>query len=75
MTLDETEIYFGTLYRACKMLDITVQNITKWKKQGYIPLLQQYRIAEMTNGYLLPDELDPSPKFKHRKGITSIPHI
>jgi hypothetical protein len=59
MTIWEAEEYFGTLYRVCKELDLTPQNMTKWKAQGYIPLLQQYRIAELTEGQLMPDEIDP----------------
>lgn len=59
MTLEEVENYFGTFYRACKLLQIVPQNMTKWKQQGYIPLLQQYRIAELTEGKLMPDENDP----------------
>lgn len=64
MTLDEVEAYFGTFYRACKKLEIVPQNMTKWKKQGYIPMIQQYRIAKLTEGELMPDEEDPK---KNRK--------
>ncbi len=61
MNLEEVEDYFGTFYRACKLLKIVPQNMTRWKQQGYIPLLQQYRIAELTEGKLMPDENDPKP--------------
>lgn len=59
MNIEEVQKHFGTLYRVCKELDIVPQNMTKWKQQGYIPLLQQYRIAEITQGELMPDEIDP----------------
>ena len=59
MTLEEVTERFGTLYHACKRLEISRQNITRWRKVGYIPLLQQYRIAELTEGDLMPDEIDP----------------
>lgn len=62
MTIDEAVKHFGTLYRVCKELSITPQNMTRWKRQGYIPLLQQYRIAELTDGALMPDEKDPKSK-------------
>jgi hypothetical protein len=59
MTIEETEKFFGTLYKACQQLGLVPQNITRWKMKGYIPLLQQYRIAEITEGFLMPDEIDP----------------
>lgn len=59
VTLLEVQAYFGTYYRACKSLGIAPQNMTKWKLKGYIPLLQQYRIAELTDGKLMPDKVDP----------------
>jgi hypothetical protein len=65
MTIDEVQNYFGSLYQVCKQLNIKQQNITGWRRKGYIPLLQQYRIAELTEGNLLPDEIDP--KITHKK--------
>lgn len=65
MTLEEVESYFGTLYAACKAIDITPQNITKWRKQGYVPYLQQYRIAMVTEGKLMPDDSDPCSNSKY----------
>lgn len=58
MTIDEVENYFGTLSNACRALKITPQNMTRWKKIGYIPYLQQYRLAVITEGELMPDEED-----------------
>lgn len=66
MTIEEVAKYFGTLYSACKSLNIVPQNMTKWKNQGYIPLLQQYRIAELTEGFLMPDEEDPKTVKKQK---------
>lgn len=68
MSLDEVIKYFGSLYKATEALNLAFQNVTRWKKQGYIPLLQQYRIAELTNGELMPDEVDPKTiKYNERK--------
>lgn len=67
MTLEETEAYFGSLHAATVQLGIAFQNMTRWRKQGYIPLLQQYRIAELTDGELMPDEIDPKSS-NYRKG-------
>ena len=67
MTIEEVRNYFGTMYRACKALNLVPQNMTKWKNQGYIPLLQQYRITEMTEGKLIPDTIDPKILRKMKK--------
>lgn len=66
MTVKEVEKYFGTLYRVCKELGITPQNMTSWRKNGYIPMIQQYRIAELTEGELMPDEIDPKTLRKKK---------
>lgn len=67
MTIDEAVMEFGTAYRLCKELNVAPQNMTRWKRYGYIPLLQQYRIAELTDGRLMPDEIDPKTLIKPRK--------
>lgn len=59
MTIDEVIQHFGNLHKACIALNIAGQNLTKWKAQGYIPYLQQYRLAELTEGELMPDLIDP----------------
>ena len=59
MTIDEAIAWYGNLNRVCLALDIKPQNMTKWKKQGYIPFLQQYRLAVLTEGELMPDDHDP----------------
>lgn len=66
MTIEEVELYFGNLNQACKALGIASQNYTKWKKQGYIPHKQQFRLAHITEGALMPDEVDPH--IDQRKG-------
>lgn len=59
MTLEEVVNYFGNLNQACKALGIASQNMTKWKQQGYIPHRQQFRLAHITEGELMPDDEDP----------------
>lgn len=59
MSIDEVIAWFGNLNQACVALNIASQNMTKWKKQGYIPYKQQYNIAMITQGELMPDEVDP----------------
>lgn len=64
MNIEEVERQFGNLNQACIALEIAPQNMTRWRQRGYIPLLQQYRIAELTDGKLMPDELDPAKVYK-----------
>ena len=59
MNIEEVIEKFGNLNQVCIALNIAPQNMTKWKRQGYIPYLQQYRIAELTEGELMPDDIDP----------------
>ncbi len=46
MTIDEAREWFGNLNKVCQALNIASQNMTKWKKQGYIPWKQQFIIEE-----------------------------
>lgn len=59
MTVEEAEAWFGNLHAACVKLKIAPQNSTKWKHQGYIPWKQQFKIALLTEGELMPDDEDP----------------
>ena len=59
MTIDEVIEYFGNLSQACRALGLTPQSMTSWKKRGYIPYKQQFRLAELTHGELMTDEEDP----------------
>ncbi len=76
MTIEQVVAWFGNLHKACQAIDIASQNMTKWKKQGYIPWKQQFKIAVATDGELMPDEEDPylirfpkKPKAKRRKKV------
>ena len=72
MTVEEVELWFGNLNKACLALNIASQNMTKWKQQGYIPWKQQFKLAVITEGELMPDDDDPyilrNPKQPKRKG-------
>ncbi len=59
MTIDEVSAWFGNLHKACVALNIASQNMTNWKEQGYIPWKQQFKIAMITEGELMPDDEDP----------------
>lgn len=62
MTLDEVLEHkrFGTYAELAIALGIRQQNMTQWQKQGYIPWKQQFKIALLTEGELMPDEEDPN---------------
>lgn len=64
MTIEEAIQYFGNLNQVCLALEIAPQNMTKWKRQGYIPFLQQHRLAVLTEGELMPDDSDPRINFQ-----------
>jgi len=57
MTLEEALEHFKSGYDLCKKLGITPTNYSKWKKQGFIPLKQQFLINKFT-GLNLPIDLD-----------------
>jgi len=59
MTVEEVERWFGNLNKACLALKIAPQNMTKWKRQDYIPWKQQFKLAVITEGELMPDDEDP----------------
>lgn len=48
MELEDVLKEFGTGYKLCKLLNIKIQNISHWKKQGYIPEIQQRRIEDIS---------------------------
>ncbi len=50
MTIDEAIEYFKSGNKLCCALGIQRQNITQWRKQGYIPAKLQIRIEELTGG-------------------------
>lgn len=68
MSIDEVIARFITLCQACRALEITPQNMTQWKRQGYIPYLQQHRIAVLTEGELMPDDRDPAIVKRELRG-------
>lgn len=67
MSIDEVIEWFGNLHRACLALEISVQNMSRWKRRGYINYLQQYRIAEITEGGLMPDAVDPRIAYNAKR--------
>ena len=56
MSIDEAIAYFGNGNKLCKALKISRTNITNWRKIGYIPLFQQYRLERITKSELRADK-------------------
>lgn len=67
MNIDDVKEYYGNLNQACIALGIAAQNMTKWKRQGYIPWKQQFKLAMLTEGQLMPDDDDPQILKKQGK--------
>lgn len=67
MNIEEVEAKFGNLNQVCLALKIKAPNMTYWKRKGYIPWKQQFKIALLTDGELMPDEEDPSIVFAEKK--------
>jgi len=69
MNIDEVIARYGNLNKACMALGLASQNMTRWKAQGYIPWKQQFKLAMLTEGELMPDDEDPyvKPPRKPRK--------
>ena len=61
MNIQEAELYFGNLSKLCRAIGHTTQAATHWRRQGYIPMLQQYRIERLTEGKLKADIVAPDP--------------
>ncbi|MBA2649321.1 MAG: hypothetical protein H0U75_06940 [Legionella sp.] len=57
MTIKEALQYFKSGYDLCKKLGLTHPNYSKWKKQDFIPLKQQFLINQIT-GANLPIDID-----------------
>lgn len=55
MTIEEAVSYYGTAVKLCRELGIAKQNVTHWRKRGYIPFYQQLRIQEFSDGQLKAD--------------------
>lgn len=64
MTLEDVIAYYKNGNRACKELGLTRQNVTTWKKKGYIPAGVQLKIQKMTNGALKASITDINHWFK-----------
>lgn len=56
MTVDEIIKWFGSGRKACLAIGISDRNLTRWRRQGYIPERPQLLFEKKTGGELLADE-------------------
>lgn len=77
MTLDESIAYYGSAYALAKILRITPQNISYWKrKNGLIPEIHQNRLERITNGQLKAAEhrIKQIKDRRHNPFMIACPH-
>lgn len=55
MTIDEVLKYFGNTYRMEKEYGIAHGNVRNWRKKGYVPIMTQMKLEELTKGVLKAD--------------------
>jgi hypothetical protein len=68
MTIEDVEKYYGSLYKATVILNITRANITYWRKKGYIAPRCQIALQELSEGKLKADITPANHRYKS-KGI------
>jgi len=56
MGIEESVKFFGSGNKLCKALGLTRQNLTDWRRKGYIPMIQQMRLERVTGGKLKSDK-------------------
>jgi hypothetical protein len=69
MSIDEALKYFQSGYEMCARLEIRASNYTRWKKQNFIPLKQQFLINQLT-GANMPIDLDKKAMEKRLENKT-----
>lgn len=52
MTLDDVRKFYGTSYRFEKMTKMSSGCWPNWRRIGYIPMVSQKRLEELTGGIL-----------------------
>jgi predicted site-specific integrase-resolvase len=55
MGIEESVNFFGSGNKLCKALGLARQNLTDWRRKGYIPMIQQMRLERVTEGKLRAD--------------------
>lgn len=53
MKIDEVKKYFGSTYEFKKKTGMAHTNYLRWDRKGYIPILTQSKIEQLTGGELI----------------------
>jgi hypothetical protein len=62
MILDEVIAFYGTSYNFQKITKMSHDNYRVWKRKGYIPILTQFKLEELSRGKLKAD-------YKHGEAL------
>lgn len=73
MTLDEALQYFNSYYHLCKTLRIAPTNGYKWKRDGFIPVKNQFLINQLIESPLPIDMNKDEMKLRLEGGFKRIP--
>lgn len=52
MKIDDIKKFFGSFYKAARFLKMSDASFINWKRRGYIPIVSQMKIEELTEGAL-----------------------
>lgn len=55
MKLEDILNYYGTPYEMEKKHKLAHQNVSNWKRLGYVPIMTQLKIERLTEGALKAD--------------------
>ena len=53
MTFDDVKGFFGSGYQFKKKTGMDHTNYIRWEKQGYIPILTQFKLQELSGQKLI----------------------
>ena len=62
MTLDDVIKFYGTSYNFKKTTNMSHDNYRLWRQKGYIPILTQFKLEELSKGKLKAD-------YKHGEAL------
>ena len=65
MTLDDIKKFFGSGYQFSKVSGMSHTNYISWKRKGFVPMLAQHRLEEITGRKLKAD-------YQHGEGRKSM---
>ncbi len=52
MTPQQVKEYFGSIYKFNKATKMSKSSLSNWIKWGYVPVLSQFKLHQLTDGKL-----------------------